>query len=59
MKFETVRPNKNKQCPGVDDAVFAPDCEDAIPTVSEWGMIVMALLLAGAKVYFNRRSPEA
>ncbi len=40
----------------MDDAVFAPDCEDAIPTVSEWGMIVMALLLlAVAKVYFNRR----
>ena len=29
---------------------------DGIPTVSEWGLIVMALLLlGGAKVYFNRR----
>lgn len=30
--------------------------DDAIPTVSAWGLIVLALLLlAGAKVYFNRR----
>ena len=28
----------------------------AIPTVSEWGVVIMALLLLiGAKVYFNRR----
>ena len=46
------------QCPGVDDAVFFPGCQGAIPTVSEWGMIVLALvLLIGAKVYFGRK-PE-
>ena len=33
----------------------APPC-DRIPTVSEWGLIALALaLLAGAKVYFGRR----
>lgn len=32
-------------CPGADDAVFAPDCVDAIPTVSQWGLVVLALLL--------------
>lgn len=45
-------------CPGVDDSVFAPGCVGAIPTVSEWGMIVLGLLLlVGAKVYFGRK-PE-
>ena len=40
------------QCPGVDDAVFAPECVGAIPTVSEWGLVVVALLLLiGAKLY--------
>jgi hypothetical protein len=44
------------QCPGVDDDVFFPGCQGAIPTVSEWGMIVLALLLLVAgKVYFGRR----
>ncbi|UCE60060.1 MAG: IPTL-CTERM sorting domain-containing protein, partial [Phycisphaerales bacterium] len=44
-------------CAGVDDAVFGP-CDDAIPTVSEWGLLIMALLLLVAgKVYFARR-PE-
>lgn len=53
-------------CPGEDDAVDAnangtPDClETAIPTVSEWGLIAMVLLLlAGARVYFRRRSMPA
>jgi hypothetical protein len=32
------------------------DIEDAVPAVSAWGLIVMALLLpAGAKVYYTRR----
>ena len=37
---------------GIDDA-----CEEQpIPTVSEWGLVVMVLLLlAGGKVYFGRR----
>ena len=44
------------QCPGVDDAVFAPGCQDAIPTVSEWGLVVLTLLLlTGAKVHFGRK----
>jgi len=44
------------QCPGVDDEVFAPDCVDKIPTVSQWGLIVTALLLlAGGKICFGRR----
>jgi hypothetical protein len=48
------------QCPGVDDSVFFPGCVGAIPTVSEWGMVVLALLLlAGAKVYFGRRPVQA
>lgn len=35
--------------------------DDGIPTVSEWGLAIMALmLLIGAKVYFvRRRSPAA
>ncbi len=42
------------QCPGVDDALFAPDCVDAIPTVSQWGVMAMALLLlAAAKIRFG------
>lgn len=43
------------QCPGVDDSVFAPGCAGAIPTMSQWGIICLALLLAVAgKIYFGR-----
>ncbi len=43
------------QCPGIDDNVFAPDCKGNIPTVSEWGLVILALLLLVAgKVYFGR-----
>ena len=43
-------------CPGVDDNVFAPGSVGAIPTVSEWGLVILALLLlVAAKVYFSRR----
>ena len=32
----------------------------AIPTVSEWGLVILTLLLlAGAKVYFTRREATA
>jgi hypothetical protein len=32
---------------------------NAIPTVSEWGLVVMTLLLlTGAKIYFGRRGSE-
>ncbi|UCE59358.1 MAG: hypothetical protein JSU63_18190 [Phycisphaerales bacterium] len=42
-------------CAGVDDAEFGP-CDDAIPTVSTWGLVVLALLLLTfGKVFFNRR----
>ncbi len=42
------------QCPGIDDATFAPDCIDAIPTISSWGIIVLTLLLlTAAKRRFN------
>jgi hypothetical protein len=45
------------QCWGVDDAIFAPGCETAIPTISEWGLVILALLLlAAGKVYFGRRA---
>ncbi|MBI4717262.1 MAG: thrombospondin type 3 repeat-containing protein [Planctomycetes bacterium] len=53
-------PDCNDLCPGVDDAVFAPGCVGEIPTVSQWGMLVLALmLLAAGKVYFGRRSATA
>ena len=48
------------KCPDVDDAVFAPECMGRIPTVSEWGLVILALLLlAVGKVYFNRRRRAA
>ncbi len=35
-------------------------CDDAIPTMSQWGLVVMALLLLVAgKVYFGRRTARA
>ncbi len=44
------------ECPGVDDADFGAECVGAIPTVSEWGIAVLALLLlAAGKIAFNRR----
>ncbi len=46
--------NCNDQCNGVDDTVFAPECEGAIPATSQWGLIVLTLLLlAGGKVLFG------
>ncbi len=47
---------------GVDCADLDPPCEGEgpIPTVSEWGLVAMALLLlVGAKVYFGRRRQVA
>ncbi len=32
------------ECPGVNDDLF-PECQEAIPTVSWWGLLVLALLL--------------
>lgn len=43
------------QCPGVDDSIFAPECESAIPTTSQWGLVVLTLLLlVGLKISFRR-----
>lgn len=33
------------ECPGVDDRLFAPGCQGAIPAVSVWGLIILGLLL--------------
>ena len=45
------------RCPSVDDSVFGPECNGAIPTSSEWGLIVLGLLLlATGKVFFGRLS---
>ena len=42
------------RCPGVDDALFGPECGSAIPTTSQWGLIVLTLLLlAGGKIFFG------
>ncbi len=50
-------PDCEDQCPGVDDAVFAPDCVGAIPTTSQWGLMVLTLLLlAGGKILFGIRA---
>jgi len=48
-------PDCNDVCSGADDAVFAPECADAIPAASQWGLAVMTLLLlTAAKLYFGR-----
>ncbi|MEK6675037.1 MAG: IPTL-CTERM sorting domain-containing protein [Planctomycetota bacterium] len=45
-------------CPAGCNGLNDDDCT-SIPTVSEWGLIVLALLLAtGAKVYFGRRQSK-
>jgi hypothetical protein len=56
-------PNCEDQCPGIDDTIFGPDggratsCVGAIPTVSAWGLMILALLLlVTGKVYFGRRA---
>ncbi|MBI4719110.1 MAG: hypothetical protein HY763_15010 [Planctomycetes bacterium] len=38
--------NCEDACPGVDDRLFAADCHTAIPTVSGWGAVILALVLA-------------
>ena len=45
-----------ESCDEVADECFVPP----IPAVSEWGLVILALLLlAGGKVYFNRRRRAA
>jgi hypothetical protein len=47
-------------CPNADDAIFGPCEADVIPTLSQWGLIVTALLLmVVAKVYLGRREVDA
>ena len=47
------------RCPGIDDNLDEdgngiPDCLDVIPTISEWGIIIMTLLLLVlGKLYFG------
>jgi hypothetical protein len=49
-------PDCTDQCPGVDDALYAPECIGAIPTTSMWGLAILTLLLlAAGKIYFGRR----
>ncbi|MHC4696760.1 MAG: hypothetical protein ACYTFA_08470 [Planctomycetota bacterium] len=49
-------PDCADQCPGVDDDLFAPGCNEAIPTTSGWGLLAAALLfLTAAKICFDRR----
>lgn len=47
-------------CDPVDGSCTNDDAGCAIPTVSEWGLVVLTLmLLIGAKVYFGRRQAIA
>jgi hypothetical protein len=47
-------------CPGLCNATCGCPAAGGIPTASAWGLMVMTLLLlAGAKVYFGRRSVSA
>ncbi len=52
----TCEDGVDNDCDGLIDS-DDPDCGgQAIPTVSEWGLVIMTLLLlTGAKVYFGRR----
>ncbi|MFQ5463033.1 MAG: IPTL-CTERM sorting domain-containing protein, partial [Phycisphaerae bacterium] len=53
----------NDQCPGEDDTIDTnadgiPDCvvSPVVPTVSQWGLVILALLLLAAqKAAFTRR----
>jgi len=47
-------------CPSGCNDLTDEDCALEVPTVSQWGLLVLALaLLAAAKVYFSRRRIEA
>ncbi len=49
----------NGECTSIAAAV-AGDCPDSIPTVSEWGLVVLSLLLlVCGKLYFGRREATA
>lgn len=43
------------QCPGINNQIFGNDCVSAIPAVSTWGLVILALLMmTGAKAAFQR-----
>ncbi|MGB0714772.1 MAG: proprotein convertase P-domain-containing protein [Phycisphaerae bacterium] len=47
-------------CPAGCNFSNDADCPEPVPTVSEWGLLILALLLAAAaKVYFSRRESVA
>ncbi|MBI4716689.1 MAG: hypothetical protein HY763_02710 [Planctomycetes bacterium] len=53
-------PDCTDQCPGADDAIFAPGCAVAIPAASQWGIMILALALGvAAKVRFGRSRAAA
>jgi cysteine-rich repeat protein len=62
-----VQAGNNEECDGASaeacDGICLPDCTcepSAIPTMSDWGLAVLALLLLiGAKLYFGRREVTA
>lgn len=44
------------QCPGINDQLFGSECASAIPAVSTWGLVILALIsMVGAKVAFHRQ----
>jgi len=48
------------RCPGISDALYAPSCVISTPTVSEWGIVILALmllLLVAGNAYFAVKSP--
>lgn len=50
----------NDLCPDIDDTIFAPQCAEAIPAASTWGLLVISLLLITmAKVVFGRPRADA
>jgi len=49
----------NDSCPGMNDAIFAPSCERPVPTVSQWGIVVLSLLLLVAVAISFGRSRQA
>ena len=47
-------------CPAGCNFANDADCPEPVPTVSQWGLLILALLLAAAaKVYFSRRESVA
>jgi subtilisin-like proprotein convertase family protein len=59
--FETeCGPGLDGCCPDGCNFTNDDDCPEPVPTVSEWGLVILALLLAAAaKVYFSRRESLA